>query len=130
MRISLNTYRPQNMAYGQRQQHQVKQQNNPVNFKSGYGMDEIPLIDNPDLPLNTESERWLNILDGIKMMTVDAYKERHHIEPKKPAPLFTPEEAKRFREQFYRGTDLEGVDPKTLMPPEKEVPFYDDPDEI
>lgn len=129
MQVSLNTYKPYTQSYGINN----KQQNKNINFKSGYGAEEFTPVDNPELPTHTESERWRNILEGIKMMTIDHYKETHYISPKKPAPLFTPEEAQQLRREYYKGTPLEGKDPNEWTPEEPEEnpnrPYMDEFDD-
>lgn len=121
MQISLNTYKPSSYT-GLQNKNQQKQ---PA-FKSGYGAEEFDMIDNPNIPTRSNAERWKNIAEAIKMMTVDHYKYVNEIFPKKKPLVFTPEECQRYRDSFYEGTDFEGRDLNELVPPKKEE-F--DPDE-
>lgn len=106
MQVSFNTFRPYTQNYKINNNHQNPKQN--IQFTSGYGAEDWEPIDNPNLPLNTNAERWKNIAQGIKMMTIDQYKYSHDIFPKKPKPLYTPEEIKARQESFY--DDVETLD--------------------
>ena len=119
MRISFNTYKP--YTYPNKLNNQ--QQNKQPSFKSGYGAEEFDLIDNPDLPPRSNSERWKNLAKSIKMMTVDQYKYANNIFPEEKPLLYTPEECQRFREAFYEGTEFEGKDPSEFLQPKKEETF-------
>ncbi len=124
MQVSLNTYRPYI------RQNNIQQQKQPA-FKSGYGAEEFGLIDNPDLPPRSESERWKNLAQAVKMMTIDQYKYMHDIFPKKKPLLFTPEECQRYQAAFYEGTDFEGLTPEEYLPPKPEPEIeegYQSPD--
>ena len=125
MRISSNFANPYLYRTNNPNNNQ-KSSNNRLNFTSGYGAEEFNVIDNPDLTPRGNGERWRNIAKAIKMMTVDAYRESHGIYPNKPQLLFTPEESKELRNSFYEGTDVEDLDPESLVPKRtRDVDFSD-----
>ena len=41
--------------------------------------------------------------------------------------LYSPEECKKAREEYYKGTDLEGVDTSNRLPKEEANPYVFDP---
>ncbi len=131
MHISFNTYKPYTSNYNINNKPanlNSHKQNSGVNFTSGYGAEEFDLIDNPDLTPRSNGERWRNIASAIKGLTIDAYREAHGY-PKKPEPLFTPEEFKQYRDSFYEGTDAEDVDnTKDLVPGNPYDKFIKDDD--
>ena len=107
MQVSFNTYKP----YVSTNKQVSAQHHKQPSFKSGFGAEEFDMIDNPEITPRSNSERWRNIAQAIKMMTIDQYRYSHEIFPKKKPLLFTPEECKKFRDSFYDGTDMEGTDP-------------------
>ncbi len=137
MQVSFNTYKP----YTQNYKHNInnnQKQNKNIQFTSGYGAEEWDTIDNPDLPSHTNAERWRNIAEGIKMMTIDQYKYAHGIYPKQPKPLFTKEEIEKYQKAFYEDVEPMDMDenlcgltdeecgewpPKDLYVPKREVPY-------
>lgn len=130
MRVSLDTYKPYLQNY---RTNNVQPRQNPkinINFTSGYGADEFDIIDESDMMPESNGKRWRNIGKAVKMMTIDAYREANCIDPKKPDLLYSKEECQKFQDQYYKGTDLEGVDPNELIPPEKIIEYppdsYDD----
>jgi len=124
MQISFNTYKP----YAYTNKLNNTQQSKQPSFKSGYGAEEIEPIDSSDLMPRSNSERWKNIAKGIKMLTVDQYKRP----PKEKPIVFTPEECEKFRQEFYKGTDLEGQDITEILgkkdQPVEESPINNDDD--
>ena len=105
MQIHFNTFKTYSNSYSQANK---QQQNKNIGFTSGYGAEDWEPIDNPNLPINSNAERWKNLAKALKMMTIDQYKYVHDIHPKPPKPLFTPEEIKKYQDSFY--DDVEPVD--------------------
>lgn len=124
MRISFNTYKP--YAYQNRINNQTKPVSTPK-FTSGYGADDWGCVDETELENCSESERWKNIGIALKEMTVDAFKEAYCSDPPPKPLLYSPEECKKAREEFYKGTDLEGVDTSNRLPKEDPFPYVFDP---
>ncbi len=124
MQVSFNTYKP--FTYHNRLNNQPKQNTAP-HFTSGYGADDWGYVDESELECCSESERWRNIGQAIKMMTVDAFKEAYCRDPKPKPLLYSPEECKKAREEYYKGTDLEGVDTSNRLPKEEANPYVFDP---
>ena len=106
MQVSFNIYRPYTQISKYNNNNQ--KQNKNIQFTSGYGAEDWDPVDNPNLPINTNAERWKNIAKGIKMMTIDQYKYVHGIYPKPPKPLFTKEEIEKYQKAFYE--DVEPMD--------------------
>lgn len=125
MQVSFNTYKPYLQGY--KSNNIQPRQNQNVNFTSGYGADEFDIIDESNMTPESNGRRWRNIGKAVKMMTVDAYREANCIDPKKADILYSKEECQKFQDQYYKGTDLEGVDPNELIPPEEPVNYLPDP---
>ncbi len=107
MQVSFHTYKPYISSVNYSQTQKSLHKNTP-SFTSGYGAEDWEPIDNPNLPLRSNAERWRNLAKAIKMMTIDQYNYDNWKYPKPPKPLFTPEEIKKYQNAFYE--DVEPID--------------------